>query len=479
MKTIRRIAAAVVSFTLAATMIGCTPTIGAGTENALSINGYDVRSGIFLYYTMQAYSEAVSELTGSDGTAPDLKTVKSSRIEDLEAEDWIQDKATKYCEDYATIQQEFDRLELTLTDDALDQIDQMAEYYFNMNENYAENGITQETIRDIAASTFKEEVIFKHYYDLGGEKSCTEDELKDYFDDNFARVKYFTIKMTDDEGNALDDDKKRELRKKAELYVKQINSKSSAEDKLAEFDVANNDYNEYLDSLTTTAEGEESADTEDTTTTAVSTDEESAETTTDINSESEESGETTETTEISEETDEESEETTEVSDEESDEESEDEENEDSAETTTAVSTESDEEETTTTADPYANDRLIQKKTTAAESEEKSSETTVAETESEKQDKAFNDHLFEMEFGKAEVYDYSDDEIYVVIRGDLRERMTEDDLWSEDYVEQLLQMRFYDEFTESMEKLAKESEVNKNNRAYNRYAPFKLTLEKEA
>ena len=49
MKTIRRIAAAVVSFTLAATMIGCTPTIGAGTENALSINGYDVRSGIFLY----------------------------------------------------------------------------------------------------------------------------------------------------------------------------------------------------------------------------------------------------------------------------------------------------------------------------------------------------------------------------------------------------------------------------------------------
>ena len=224
MKNINRIAAAVTSFTLAATMAGCTPTIGAGTENALNINGYDIRSGVFLYYTMQAYSEAVSQLTGSDGTAPDLKTVKSSRIEDLEAEDWIQDKATKYCEDYATIQQEFEKLGLELTSEDSDQIDQMAEYYFSADSRYIENGITEDTMREIAASTFKEQAIFEHYYSIGGEKSCTEDELKDYFDENFARVKYFTISMTDDEGNALEDDEKRELRKKAEMYVKQINA---------------------------------------------------------------------------------------------------------------------------------------------------------------------------------------------------------------------------------------------------------------
>lgn len=462
MKNISKFAAAVTSFTLAATMAGCTPTIGAGTENAISVNGYDVRAGVFLYYTMQAYSEAVSQLTGSDGTAPDLKTVKSSRIEDLEAEDWIQDKATKYCEDYATIQQEFEKLGLELNSDELDQIDMMAEYYFSADSRYIENGITEDTIRDIAASTLKEQAIFKHYYGIGGEKSCTEDELKDYFDENFARVKYFTISMTDDEGNSLGDDEKRELRKKAETYVKQINAKSSEADKMAEFDVVNDDYNAYLESLTTSAEGEESADTETTVTTVAESDDESAVTTTsDI---SEESDDTEESEDTDENTDEESQETTTSQDSQTD------------STTTAVSSEDSDSETTTTTDPHANERIVQKQTTAAESDDETTETTTAESDSQRQEREFNEHLFEMSLGKAEVYDYSDEQIYVVIRGDLRERMTEDDLWSQDYVDSLVQSRFYDEFTDYMEDLAKNVEVNKNNRAYNRYAPFKLNLE---
>ncbi|MBR1593053.1 MAG: hypothetical protein IJ666_08635 [Ruminococcus sp.] len=451
MKNMKRIAAVLTSLTLAAAAAGCTPTIGAGTENAMNINGYDVRSGVFLYYTMQAYSDAVSELASDSGTSPDLKTVKSSRIDDLEAEDWIQDKATQYCEDYAAIRQEFERLGLELTSEDLDQIDLMAEYYFSADSRYSENGITEDTIRDIAASTLEEQAVFEHYYGLGGEKSCTEDELKDYFDENFARVKYFTISMTDDEGNALGDDEKRELRKKAEIYVKQINAKSGELDKMLELDAASDDYNEYLDSLTTSAEDEEGTDTETTVTTAA---------------------DTVETTEITD-----TEDTEYTEDTEDNENNEDEETEETVTSTTVVSEESDTEEDTetTTTDPYANERLVQKQTTTAPSGD-SSETTETETDSARQSREFNEHLFEMPLGKAEIYDYSDDEIYVVIRGDLRERMTEDDLWSEDYVSQLLQIRFYDEFTDYMKELAKNAEITKNNRAYNRYSPFKLTLE---
>ena len=268
--------------------------------------------------------------------------------------------------------------------------------------------------------------------------------------------------MTDDEGNSLGDDEKRELRKKAETYVKQINAKSSEADKMAEFDVVNDDYNAYLESLTTSAEGEESANTETTVTTVAESDDESAVTTTsDI---SEESDDTEESEDTDENTDEESQETTTSQDSQTD------------STTTAVSSEDSDSETTTTTDPHANERIVQKQTTAAESDDETTETTTAESDSQRQEREFNEHLFEMSLGKAEVYDYSDEQIYVVIRGDLRERMTEDDLWSQDYIDSLVQSRFYDEFTDYMEDLAKNVEVNKNNRAYNRYAPFKLNLE---
>ena len=77
---------------------------------------------------------------------------------------------------------------------------------------------------------------------------------------------------------------------------------------------------------------------------------------------------------------------------------------------------------------------------------------------------------------AKVYDYSEDTIYVVIRTDLRERLTEDDLWNETYITNLQQMRYYNDFVKFMEDIADGMTIDKNKSAFRRYAPFKLVLE---
>ena len=420
MKNFKKLAAAALSVVLSAATFGCsTPAIGGNTRNALTIDGYDVPAGLFIYYTLQGYSEASSQVQSQngDGSTPTPDDVKNAQIKDTDSTEWIQDKATEYCRDFVNIQREFDAINGELTEDQKNEAKQMAEYYYGSDSRLEDNGISLETMELMTLSSYKQQEIFKHYYGFDSEFGCSEDELKDYFEDNFARVKYISISLLDSEGNKLSDDEQRTLRKKAEEYAKQINEKSDGLDKMLEVDTAQKDYDDYKAAQTTTSSNLEP--TVETTTTAVSTSEES---------------------------------------------------------TSA--------ETTTTTDPYANEQLIQKNTTTTKDEtaiEIGTTTTTAEDPTETDDYKFKEFIFnKLEMNKATVYDYSDDTIYVVIRADIRERLNKDDLWSDDYIENLQKMRYTDAFVDFLKEKAEKLEIVKNKSAYRRYEPFKkLKLEADS
>lgn len=415
MKEMKKIIAAVASVAIASTMTGCTPSINIGSNStvAMTIDGYEVPAGLFIYYTMQGYSDAQSVISEQTGTTPELKDVKNAYIDSVDSTTWIQNKATDYCLDYVTIVKEFDEIGEELSQEDIDYAESMAQYYYSMNGNIEENGVSIDTMNAMAQMSYKEQAVFKHYYNFDSEYGCSEDELKDYFDENFARVKYVSISLLDSEGELLGEDEQRELRKMAESYANQVNGKTSEIDMMHEIDAVQEDYDDYVASTTTTVEDEVVTTTTTTTTTA----------------------------------------------------------------------DSDETTTTTTTDPYANERLIQKATTTtASADSENAETTteaVEETEDEKNTRLFNDFIFnELPCGDAKVYDYSEDTIYVIVRADLRERMTEDDYWSEEYIDNLMQMKYYDEFIEMLKAKSDSLTIEKNNTAYKRYEPFKLALEFE-
>lgn len=417
MTNFKKITAAAVSAALAASMAGCTPSIGSGSTVAMNVSGYDIPAGLFIYYTIQSFDEAKNILQEQNGEAPELKDVKNAKIDSMDATDWIQDKALEYCIQYISVLKEFDDINaaggnLTISEEDAESAESMASYYYAQDSRLAENGVSLESMEKMALNSYREQEIFNYYYGFEGTEGCSEEELKDYFDENFARVKYLSISLTDSEGEKVSADEERKRRKLAEEYAEQINKKSSELDKMHELDAVIEDYDEYIAAQTTTAEGE---------------------TTT---------------------------------------------------TTTTTTTDADETTTTTTTDPYANERLIQKSTTtAAEENSENSETEAAEeaeeTDFDKNTRLFNEFLFnDITKGKAEVYDFSEDTIYVVVRGDLRERMTEDDYWSEDYISRLQSLRYYDEFVDMLEDRADQLNYDKNKSAFRRYAPFKLELETE-
>ena len=66
MNKFNKFAAAAAAFALAVTSAGCGApeaiTIGKGTQTALTIDGYEVPAGVFIYNEITAYNNAAYEL---------------------------------------------------------------------------------------------------------------------------------------------------------------------------------------------------------------------------------------------------------------------------------------------------------------------------------------------------------------------------------------------------------------------------------
>ena len=420
MKNFSKFIAATAAVILTATSIGCSApgavTIGSGTKTAVTIDGCDVRAGIFIYNELYAYYEARNKIATEKGSYPELSEVEDARIEDLDSEDWIQNKATDYCKQYVAVNREFDKIGAELTAEDISTINEAVS---NTKDEamFKDNGVGEASLKEMYENTSKRDYVFKHYYGIDSEFGCSENDLKKYYEDNMARVKYLSISLNDSEGNKLEGDALKEINDLIDKYVKEINSAGTNEAKFKKFDDIKKQYNEYTEKKE--QEAAEAA--------AIA------------------AGETTT----------------------------------SSETTTTETTTLDPEETTTTTttDPFENEVTIAKLTqTTAPVGEAVEVTTAAEDDSQKAATAFNEKIFDgLELYKAERYDYDDTTAYIIIKADIKERMNKDDIWTDDTIEATLANRYSQDFFDMLESLYNTYSIDKNKRAYKRYAPFKLDL----
>ncbi len=416
MNSIKKLGAALTAFSVAATMASCSaPTIGGGSATAVTIDGYDIPAGIFIFYSLSAYLEASDIIAEGNKTnaTPTMEEVEDSHIDNLTAKEWIQNRATEYCSEYVAVEREFEKINGELTPEDYETVEsQVAQ--MNQINIYTKNGISDESASAIFENERKRTHVFEYYYGFEGENGMSEEELKDYFDENFARVKYVTMSYLDSEGNELSEADKKEVRELAEEYADRINEEKDTMEKLYIVNEVKEEYSEYVKE-----KAEELAAQTGTVTTTTTT------------------------------------------------------------TTTTNATET----TTTTTDPYANESVVSKYTTTTPEkvEDPATTTTTTLSAKEKSDIKLNQYIFEelTEYDKAVVLDDEEnDALYVVIRSDLRERMTEDDLWSEDYISALQSLEYSEEFVEYIQELAKSYTAQRNKSAYRRYSPFKLDMEQD-
>ena len=262
MSRLKRITAGLTALAMSLSLTAC----GANTRTALTIDGYEVPAGVYIYYLSTAYSSAVSQLSkeNSELDTTDKEAIKGQTLEGKDITTWIQDKATEMVTDFVATEKKFDELGLTLDADAKSSISQMKDYYWaSSQENFEKNGISEESFTKILTSSYKSDEIFKYYYGVDGQEGVTEDELRQYYIDNNIRCQYLTMSLKDSEGNLMKSDEKAEMMEMLEGYRDRVQTAydEGGEDAAREeMDAVTDEYNAYVASLSEEADSEDTTD---------------------------------------------------------------------------------------------------------------------------------------------------------------------------------------------------------------------------
>ncbi len=423
MKLWKKITTLTLSAAMAASCISC----GSSTANALTVNGTEIRAGIYIYYAYSAYYEALNHLYAYGASVDDPKVVENAVIDGVSTREWIQDLATEYCVRHVAILDQCEALNITLSEDELDElqtsVDSVWESY---GEKFEDNGIGKQSIYDSYEVSYLENSLYEYYYGDDGANGVTEDALKESYMDNNARVRYVEIKLVDGAGNLLKSDGKAEMMEMAETFLSRLEECKTQEAMLEEFGEIEQEYQEY----------------------ATSVSEEYAASTTDENGET---ATTTTTTTVA----------------------------------TTIATETDEngdpvETTTTTTDPYAKETVIAKITTTTTKEPDpivyvngtTGTTTTTEPTYSPSKKAYDSIWEEAEIGVPYIIE-DDEAYYILVRLDIEERMTEEDLWTETTVETVRQKLYMNAFETDVDNLLVNYNPVRNEKAYKRYNPLEI------
>lgn len=486
MSVFKKATAFLAAVSMTATMAGC----GSNTTHALEVDGYSVPAGIYIYFSNTAYNNALSQLTqeNPDLDTTDVNAVKASVLEDKDVRTWIEDKATEMCVDFVATEKKFEELGLELSAEDKDYLDSMMAYYWASNqETFEKNGISEASFEKILTSSYKSDALFEYYYGIDGEEGVTEDDLYTYYTEHNIRSQYIRFDLVDGEGNMLKSDGKEQMKDMVEDYqarVEEAYDNGGVDAVMTEMNYVLEDYNYYVTSVSEEAAGvEEPATTTPRTTTTVAEDDAETDAATDDEANAEE---TTESETVSGDTAD-TEETTESEDI----------SVDTADADTEETTEPEETEAETTTSPEEDGSTDETVTETADIADDSSEETETETvsydnesiisvinkddyENEEDiyytpsEKVYNKllEIEEADYGKP--YFIEEDEYYyLVVRYDIRDRMTEDDLWSENAQYSAGRSLHYDDFEAMLDTWTSALNVTRNDAAYKRYDPFKF------
>ncbi|MGN0614588.1 MAG: hypothetical protein ACI4JB_11915, partial [Porcipelethomonas sp.] len=268
LKKLKRCLTALIAAAVAASCSGCT--IGESTAYTMTVDDFQLKSGVYIYYQNSALADAESlaQEENPDIDTEDQDALEAATIEGKPFLDWVHNKTLANCSEHIAIIRQFDELGLSLSDEDVESVNDYAEsVYADTSNEYYQNGIGEESFKEILINTFKSQEIFLAIYGEGGSENIQESEIKDYYIENNARVRYVSLDLHDSEGNVLDDTGKNEIKSMANQYLAKVRSAGTEEAMLQAFNEVQEDYDQYVQDKAAEASGEETTEeaTEETT----------------------------------------------------------------------------------------------------------------------------------------------------------------------------------------------------------------------
>lgn len=185
------------------------------TTWAMKTETTTVPAGVYISYLIDSYNAALERIDSS-------KEVWDQQIDGVSTEQWIVDEATRQTKNYIAADLLFNELGLTLDTEAKNIIKTKADNYWASNQESCEkNGISFSSVEKLSENSYKAQAVFDYYYEKDGTEPVSDEAIKEYFYENYAKVKYVTISRTDvTTGEKIDEET---LKKTVDGYVTEIN----------------------------------------------------------------------------------------------------------------------------------------------------------------------------------------------------------------------------------------------------------------
>ena len=180
--------------------------------------------GGYVLYLTNAYSEAAGLLD------PDVK-VLDGRIDDKDSKTWIADKAKDSALRYFYLEEKFKDLGLSLSEEELADMESYTSFYWNTygyGPVYEAMGISRDSFEKAEGRpSYLSNKIFDALYAPDGEFGISDEELSEYYEENYYSYEYFTVsrdKVTEEDDHAhYTEEEEAEIKEMLEDYVQKIN----------------------------------------------------------------------------------------------------------------------------------------------------------------------------------------------------------------------------------------------------------------
>ncbi len=249
------------------TALICTMSLAGCADSGYmgSIEGKEIRNGIYLSNMMTAYNTGYSNVMEAKeelGETDEITDFFSENIEGENAEAWIKAETIELTKRYVAVEKLFEEKGLKLSEEDINAVSESVNKnwesdtinyygfqlavqtmygYPTMGDYYEAIGIGKDTLKEIELNKLKENELFLEIYTNEEETKIADEEINTYLKDNYANVKYIEVPYEDIAGINLDVEKDAdeiaELKERAKSYVDRFNAGESIIDLVYEQDL--------------------------------------------------------------------------------------------------------------------------------------------------------------------------------------------------------------------------------------------------
>lgn len=202
---------------------------GEDTKWVAKFGSTTIPAGAYIGEMISAYPGVVDPL------GVDIKNPLKEQVDGVPVPQKITEEAKKGLSKYIAIEMKFDEMGLALSDSDKSIISQMAtEYWAYVSEAYQANGISEETYVASLTNDMKKSVIFKAIYDKDGTEPVPDDELREKFEKDYAKIAVIPLTFSVNEDTEKRDSDNKATRDMIAKYEKLAKDGGNMEDLIYE-----------------------------------------------------------------------------------------------------------------------------------------------------------------------------------------------------------------------------------------------------